>query len=245
MVGAMARGWADSDPAPDLVVCDIDAQRASSLAESIGGRVVTDLPGLAVAAPDLLLLGVKPANLGDVAAEIGGYEGVVISILGGTALADIHDAFPGAEVIRVMPNLAAELGEGVICHVPPESSDERVAAALELLGRSGTLVAMDEDLIDLATAMSGCSPAYWARAAEGVIKAGVDAGLDPESAAHLVALSMAGTGRMLQFNDPADFARAVASPGGSTEAGLEVLDARDVTELFADAARASLAKMGR
>ena len=131
----------------------------------------------------------------------------------------------------------------MICHAPVDQSSESARKALALLDRSGTLVAIDEQHLDAATAMSGCSPAFWARAAAGVARAGVAAGLDPDAAMRLAAESMTGTGRLLETSDPADLARAVASPGGSTEAGLDVLDQAGVEEIFEAAATASIDRM--
>lgn len=243
MAGAIARGWAAAPDPPQMLFCDLDPDRAQSLAERTGGATAGSLTELVRSAPGLLLLGVKPNALDSVAEEIGDFQGTVVSILGATSLERLAGAFPSAEIIRVMPNMAAAIGAGVICHARVESSSEGVRAALDLLSRSGTLVAMEEEHLDAATAMSGCSPAFWARAAAGVARAGVEAGLDPAAAMRLAAESMVGTGRLLETSDPADLARAVASPGGSTEAGLEVLDAAGVEEIFERAARASIDRM--
>lgn len=243
MAGAIARGWALADDPPEMVFFDLDRAKAEALAEETRGRTVAGLGELVAAAPQFLLLGVKPGALDAVAQEIGSYDGTLISILGATSLERLAGAFPAAEVVRVMPNMAAAIGAGVICHAPVDHKSDSARAALELLDRSGTLVGMAEEHLDAATAMSGCSPAFWARAAAGVAQAGVEAGLDPAAAMRLTAESMVGTGRLLETSDPAALADAVASPGGSTEAGLEVLDAEGAVELFNRAARAAIERM--
>ena len=86
------------------------------------------------------------------------------------------------------------------------------------------MVEIAEEDFDAATAVMGCSPAYFALAAEAIADAGAADGLDPELARELVVETAAGTAELLRRHDPADVRKAVASPGGSTEAGLEALD---------------------
>ena len=94
----------------------------------------------------------------------------------------------------------------------------------------------DEDF-DAATAVMGCAPAYLALAVEALADAGAAAGLDPELARELVVETTAGTAELLRIRHPADVRKAVASPGGSTEAGLEALDREGAREAFEAAVR--------
>jgi pyrroline-5-carboxylate reductase len=89
----------------------------------------------------------------------------------------------------------------------------------------------------------GCSPAYFALAAEAIAEAGADAGLDPELARELVADTAVGTAELLRRSDPAQIREAVASPGGATEAGLQALDREGARGAFEAAVRASLERM--
>ena len=110
----------------------------------------------------------------------------------------------------------------------------------ELLGR---VVDLDDELFDAATAVMGCSPAYLALAMEAIAEAGAADGFDPELAHSLIVDAAAGTAELLRRRHPAELREAVASPGGSTEAGLEVLEDEQVADAFAEAVRASLARM--
>ena len=85
---------------------------------------------------------------------------------------------------------------------------------------------------DAATAVMGCAPAYLALAVEALADAGAEAGLDEELARELVVETTAGTAELLRLRHPADVRKAVASPGGSTEAGLEALDREGAREAF-------------
>ena len=137
-----------------------------------------------------------------------------------------------------MPNLPVEVGRGVLCASGELSGELR--GALAALGR---LVDLPDAEFDAATAVMGCSPAYFALAVEALAEAGADAGLDGELARELVVETLVGTGELLRRRDPLDLRDSVASPGGSTEAGLEALDREGAAEAFAAAVRASLARM--
>jgi pyrroline-5-carboxylate reductase len=175
--------------------------------------------------------------LEDVAAELGAAK-TVISLLGATSLERVATALPGADVIRVMPNVAAEVRRGVLCVAGAERPEVR--ALLETLGH---VVELPDSEFDAATAVMGCAPAYLALAVEALADAGAAAGLDEELARELVVETTMGTAELLRLRHPRDVRRAVASPGGSTEAGLEALDREGAREAFEAAVRASLERM--
>ncbi|HYJ21020.1 MAG TPA: pyrroline-5-carboxylate reductase dimerization domain-containing protein [Solirubrobacterales bacterium] len=233
MAAAMARGWAGK--VDEMLFSDSGSGRAQALAQELGGEAVANAE-LGERA-DLVVLAVKPAMLSEAAAELTGAK-VVISLLGATSLETIAAAFPAAETHRVMPNVAVEVRHGVLCLSGPPSP--RVREKLELLGHVVELA--DEDF-DAATAVMGCSPAYLALAVEAIAAAGVEDGLDPELARELVVETAAGTAELLRIRHPADVRKAVASPGGSTEAGLEALDREGAGAAFAAAVQASLERM--
>jgi pyrroline-5-carboxylate reductase len=235
MAAAMARGW--KGEFEGMLFSDGGSGRAQALAEELGGEAVSNAEIGAQA--DLVVLAVKPARLGDAATELGQEVKALVSLLGATPLEDVAAAFPGAEVHRVMPNVAVEVRRGVLCVAGPSSPALR--DKLLLLGKVVEL--RDEDF-DAATAVMGCAPAYLALAVEAIASAGAEeAGLDPHLALELVAETAAGTAELLRSYSPADVRKAVASPGGSTEAGLEALDREGGREAFEAAVRASLERM--
>ncbi|HXV05144.1 MAG TPA: pyrroline-5-carboxylate reductase dimerization domain-containing protein, partial [Solirubrobacterales bacterium] len=136
------------------------------------------------------------------------------------------------------PNVGVEVRKGVLCVAGAE-----VPAVRERLARLGHVVELPDERFDAATAVMGCAPAYLALAVEALADAGAEAGLDEALARELVVETTAGTAELLRLRHPADVRRAVASPGGSTEAGLETLDREGAAEAFAAAVRASLERM--
>ena len=169
-------------------------------------------------------------------------QGPIVSVLGATAVSDLNAAFPEASVLRTMPNVGVEIAQGVICHAPPGDA-AALAPALEMLGRIATLYELPEDQLDAATTVMGCSPAWLTVATEATATAAAGAGLDPELAKQLIARTTAVTGELLLRHEAAEIRRIVASPGGSTEAGLDELDAEHAAAAYEAAVRAALERM--
>jgi pyrroline-5-carboxylate reductase len=234
MAAAMARGW--SGAVDSMLFTDSGSGRARALAAELGGEALASNAELAQRA-DVVVLAVKPAKLERVAAELQEAKAIV-SLLGATSLERVTGLFPGAEAVRVMPNVGVEVRRGVLCVAGAESAQIR-----SLLGMLGRVVELPDAEFDAATAVMGCSPAYLALAVEAIADAGAEDGLDPELARELVVETAAGTAELLRFHGPADVRTAVASPGGSTEAGLEALGRAGAREAFAAAVRASLERM--
>jgi len=234
MAAAIARGWAGQWER--MLFFDPDSDRARRLAGDLDGEAVESNGQLAERA-DVVLLAVKPGALQQAAGELAGAESV-ISILGATPLKTVQAAFPSAKVGRVMPNVAVEVGSGVLC-IAGEFSPE-VRGKLSVLG---SVVELPDSQFDLATAVMACSPAYFALVAEALADAGASAGLDQKLVEKLVVGAAAGTGSLMQVRRPADVRISVTSPGGSTEAGLEALDREGAREAFGAAVRASLQRM--
>jgi pyrroline-5-carboxylate reductase len=222
-----------------MLFCDLDAERARALAAEVDGETRGGLRELARDA-DVVVLAVKPGALDDVARELEGEAPALISVLAATATGRIADAFPGVPALRVMPNQPVEVRGGVLCYPPPlRMPDDLLAALLELLGLLGTLVPLEERLIDPAMAVMSSSPAYIALVAEALARAGEREGLESRLSAELVARALAGTAALLLEKDPVAIRAAVASPGGATEAGLSQLEGV-VEDAFASAVTASL-----
>jgi pyrroline-5-carboxylate reductase len=233
MAAAMARGMRDE--VDGMLFSDSGSGRAAVLAEELEGQVASN--GEIARQADAVVLAVKPAKLDEVAGELNEAK-VVISLLGATSLEKVQGAFPRAEVVRVMPNVGVEVRKGVLCVAG--SADAGVRALLEGLGH---VVELEDSEFDAATAVMGCAPAYLALAVEAIADAGAADGLDEELARELVVETTAGTAELLRVRHPADVRKAVASPGGSTEAGLEALDREGAREAFEAAVQASLERM--
>jgi pyrroline-5-carboxylate reductase len=247
MATGLARGWAaagDESGAPEaMLFADAQAQRAERLAEEVGGEAVEGNRRLAEAS-DLVVLAVKPNVLDDVAAELVEAGTPILSILAGTRLGTLAEALPGIQLVRVMPNLGAQLRKAVLCVTYPDATpDEHRNRIARLLGLVGDVIELDEELIDAATAIMGCSPGYLALMAEVLVEAGVREGLTQDQTMRMVAKAMSATGGLLELHEPAALKEAVASPGGMTEAGLNALQEHKLHEALQAAVDASLERV--
>ena len=232
MATALARGWGEP-----VLVSDIDHTRAVALAAEVGGEAPGSNAYVADAA-DAIVLCHKPPQLEQVAGDIRGRVKAVISILGGTPLADVEAAYPGKPVYRFMPNIPAEVGQGVFAYAAgSRASAGPEREVLEKFGEIGTVVPTPERLIDTATALMGCGPAFFALVVEALVDAGVRHGLQPEAAARMAVETMAGTAAVLREHDldTAALRHRVTSPGGSTARGLAALERGGVRSAFSDA----------
>jgi pyrroline-5-carboxylate reductase len=246
MAAALARGWSEGETGPDrLVFSDVDADRARALAGDTRGKAVSSNRELAETA-DVVVLATKPAALGAVAEEmrvpVADRHLPVVSILGATPIAAIERAFGmRTPILRFMPNVAAEVRAGTFCYAPGAALDERTERTLlDLFGLLGELVPVEERLMDAATAISGCGPAFYALVVESLVDAGVKEGLDARQAARLATATMGGTAELLRkrSGDAVGLRRAVTSPGGVTAAGLAALEGYGVRAAFGAAVEA-------
>jgi pyrroline-5-carboxylate reductase len=227
MASALARGWREP-----VLVSDVIPERAEALAAEVGGQAVGSNAQLAEQA-DIVVLCHKPPQLAEVADQLGDRARVVVSILAATRLADIESAYPGVPVYRFIPNLPAEVGQGVLCYSRGTLADEGPEReVLELFGRVGTVVPLEEPLLEPAMALMSCGPAFFALMVESLAEAGARHGLEGEVATRLAVETMAGTAALLRERDldTAGLRTRVATPGGVTERGLAELERRGVPE---------------
>lgn len=244
MAAAMARGWAGAEGSTptEMLFTDSGSGRATALAEEVGGKAVESNEEL-VEKSDFVILAVKPGALEGVAESLPAPR-AVLSLLGATTLDKLASSFPDSTVVRLMPNLGVEVGRGVICMAEPGDADESIVAeARTLLESIASVYELPDGQMDVATAVMGCSPAYFAVIAEALGGEGAAGGLEPDVAIRMVAESLAGTAELLARRTPFEIQVAVASPGGSTEAGLEALAAAGGAEAFRKAYEASIARM--
>lgn len=249
MGGAMLAGWLAAGLAPSrFTIAD------PLLAEPPAGvELLREPPARRF---DAILLGVKPQMLGEVApklAPLAGSGTIVLSILAGVELASLAARFPGAGgLVRIMPNLAAAIGKSPIA-LAEQGLDaaQRVAvtALMEPLGTPEWLA--DEGLFDLVTALAGSGPAFVYRFIDALASGGGALGLPPEQAGRLALATVEGAALLAAASPhaPAELARRVASPGGTTQAGLDVLDADEalvrLVQATLEAARDRSAEMAR
>ncbi len=231
MAGAMLHRWLESG----LRAHQVTAVRPSGRDVAPGVAVVTSAAALQSGTPaDVLLLGMKPqqlaAALPDIAPLIGPNT-IILSILAGLRRGALTAMLPpNAGVVRIMPNLAVARGNGVAL-LAGDAASRAGQCAARLCVPLGLVHWAEDDgdtpPFDTLTALTGCAPAYSFRFAEALAKAATVMGIGAADADRLARATVAGAATMAAA-DPrslTDMARAVASPGGMTQAGLDVLDA--------------------
>jgi pyrroline-5-carboxylate reductase len=228
MARALARGWGDP------VLCsDAGSGRAAALVAELGGQSASNAEVADLA--DLVVLCHKPAQLHAVASEIAGRTKAVASVLGSVATGKLSAEYRDAPVFRMMPNTPVEVRRGVVCYSPAREVDRELEPkVIALFARLGTVVSLDERLLDAATALMGVGPAYQALVAEAQVDAGVRYGLAPNVAARLVVETMAGSAELITARgyDTLTVRREVTSPGGSTARGLDALERAGLRSAF-------------
>lgn len=194
---------------------------------------------------DWIMLGMKPQQLAEVADDLGPVvtaDTHLVSILAGVSLADLAARFPNAKAqVRVLPNLAARIGAGVSAVATlGDPDDDGVTALLDPLG---TVVPLSDDMaMDLVTAFTGSGPAFVFRLIEAYAAAGERLGLSAEDALKLATATFGGATALLadSGDKPGALIVQVASKGGTTQAGLDVLDeGGQVAALFTNVLRAA------
>lgn len=224
MGGAMLAGWlaGGMNPAEVTVVDPFRAEVPE------GVTLLRELPQSA--GFDTVLLGIKPQQLAEAApamASLIGPETAVLSVLAGVDLPTLGKAFPAAgAIVRVMPNLAAALGKSPIA-VSGDVSQAHQAAIESLLAPLGQVEWIaDEGLMDLMTALVGSGPAFVYRVIDSLAQGAETLGLPRDQADRLALAMVEGASALAAASpdSPAELARKVSSPGGTTVAGLSALD---------------------
>lgn len=243
MGGAMLRGWLGAGIAAERIT----VIRPSG-ASVDGGVVVLRAPLPDSAAPAVLLLAMKPQKLDEAVpalAPLVGEGTLIVSVLAGVEVASLARRFPRHRaIVRIMPNTPVAIGKGVMLLHAAAGSDGAARDEAEALARPLGLTEWieDEGLFGAATALSGCGPAFLFRFVDAMAKAGAALGLPEAQAARLALATVEGAAMLAAGSDetPARLADRVASPGGSTRAGLDVIDAGAALDrLMADVLAAS------
>ena len=233
LAGLLANGWAEPE---DFRVVEALEARRKELAVAHPGVDVTAKVGKA----DGSVIAVKP---GDVPAAASGLKGRVLSIAAGVTIKTIEDAVAKeTAVVRAMPNTPALVGAGAAAIAGGSNAgDDDLEWAESILGAVGTVVRVPEKLLDAVTGLSGSGPAYVFLIAEALIDAGVLNGLPRDVAVTLASQTLLGAAPLLvETGDTPESRRAaVTSPGGTTAAGLRVLEDHAVRAAFLAAVTAA------
>ena len=245
MAEALIKGVINSKLyAPEnVLISDIRAERLKFLTEKYGVVACEANADLAEKV-QTVVLSIKPQNMPDalesIKDSIGGGK-LIISIAAGITVANITSVLGDIAIVRVMPNTPALIGQGAGALFANEKAKPMLSKAVEILSAVGIAVIVeDEDLIDAVTALSGSGPAYYFLLMEEMIKTGVRLGLPDDVAKDLVLQTAKGAGLLAVDADssgesPAVLRQKVTSPGGTTQAALEVFKEGKISELISAA----------
>ncbi len=231
MGSAIIRGLVRSGKAlpGNISVFDLFASALTSLENELSIKVADNAVS-AVSTADLVILAVKPQVLGDLLGEVGDNLGgrLVVSIAAGIKTETIESKLPSdSRVVRVMPNMGAEVGSSATAVCRGKNATQKDAdLVMEIFGAVGEVIQVDETLMDAVTALAGSGPAFVFLFMEGLIDAGVRCGLPRQSARTLAFQTVAGAVSLAVKSDKnlADLKESITSPGGTTIAGLAYLE---------------------
>ena len=240
MASALLEGWLAAGQRPETFV--IFNPRSKPVPAGI--ELVTTVPK---AHFDAVMLGFKPQMLADAGpplADTIGPRTTVLSLLAGLTVSQIEEAFPQAGAhVRFMPNLAAAIGRSPVALFANDLSDKQRANVTDLAQASGAAIWLrDEEHFDLVTALTGSGPAFVYRFIDALASGANRLGLPAEQAEHLALQMVEGAAMLAAKSDvsPGELADRVASPGGMTREGLNMLDRENALErLVTDTLRAT------
>lgn len=247
MARALARGFVRAGliPPENVATCDpVPAACDQFQAEVAGARVFAD-NGSVVEASDVVFLAVKPQHVAEAAGEIRSSvsaKKLIVSIAAGVSLDSLASLLGTRRLVRVMPNTPCLIGQGAAGYA---AADGTAPGDCELVGQLlsavGIAFEVKESMLDAITGLSGSGPAYVFTIIEALSDGGVRMGLPRETATALAAQTVRGAAEMVCSGDthPAILRQRVASPGGTTIAGLEVLEDRGVRGAMLAAVKAA------
>lgn len=233
--------------AKDIIVSDISRQRRDHMSGTYGITVI-ESNSEAIASADIIVLSVKPQEITTVTGELTHIspQQLVLSIAAGVSLKRLREALNHPCIVRAMPNMPAQIGEGITVwtatnEVNPQQKD-MAQSMLSSLGEE--IYVAGEKYIDMATAISGSGPAYIFLIIEALTDAGVHIGLTRSLAEKLVVETVIGTVRSMKLlgKHPAELRNMVTSPAGTTTEGLLQLETGGLRSLLLQAVIAAYEK---
>lgn len=248
MGGALAKAVSKKIDPKNIVLSNRTKEKALELSKETGCMVGDNN---AAYSSDYVFMGVKPAMLAECIKSLEearnfNHTPVIISMAAGTSIASIEKMVNReCPIIRIMPNTPVAVGEGVILYCKNSLvSDEETKVFLDALFYAGKCIEIDEKLIDAGCALSGCGPAFVQMFIEGLSDGGVYAGLPRNIATELAARTLLGSAKLLleSGKNPIELKDAVCSPGGTTIAGVRVLESMGFEGMAMDAVIASYEK---
>ncbi len=230
-----------------IVVSDVSEARRELLSREYGVTTVDD-NRKAIEGCDIIVLAVKPQHLAQVMDDVKNPlpQQTVLSIVAGAAISSLCVGLNHSSVVRAMPNMPAQIGEGMtVWTATAEVTEDQKETAQSILSALGEeIYVSDEKYLDMATALSGSGPAYVFLFIEGLIDAGVHVGLPRDVVQELVIQTVLGSTHTVQKTrkHPAELRNMVTSPGGTTTEALLQLERGSFRSLLVEAVAAAYEK---
>lgn len=233
--GVLGSGFLDNDK---VIASEISSEFANSKKEELGIQVFTDNK-VVVQNSDVIFVATKPNYVKDVLNEI--KDGItddklIVSIAAGVSTKSIEDALgKPVAVVRVMPNAPAMVLEGMSGIVKGKfTKDEQIEFVEEFLSRIGKCIVVDEDKIDVLTAISGSGPAFFYKTINEIARAGEKLGLEYDKALLLSIQTAIGSAKLMLGSDlaPEELITNIATKGGCTQVGVDFMESANSKELF-------------
>jgi len=234
MAEAVIRGMT-SQGLKDILVSEPGDERRSYLEKTYFVKTTSD-NRVVVSSCSIIILSVKPQNMPQVLDEIRSdiTEGkTVVSIAAGIPLAYLKSKLNTTSIIRVMPNTPALIQSAMsVMSLSEDFKGGDADTVRKILESIGKVLELPEKYMDAVTALSGSGPAFLSYFIDAMIEGGVKAGLKRETSQTLMIQTLMGTAKLLDTGmSPSELRKMVASPGGTTEAGLKVLDENDLMNI--------------
>lgn len=236
MGGAILKGYAPvaAQREEQILVYDIKEETRSGLETEFKAVTACGSEQELAEKSDILFLGIKPNLFGQLLPKIAGAcsgDKIIVSMAAGVTIAFLEEHLgQGCKIVRIMPNLAAQVGEAMIAACRNSNVDDRdFAQALEILNAVGKAEEVDEELIHCVIGVSGSSPAYTYMYIDALIQAAVENGMEQEKAKIFAAQAVLGAAKMVLENDisPEQLRINVCSPGGTTIEAVNKLFEKD------------------
>ena len=248
MGGALAQAVCKKIGGENVIISCKTTEEADAASKKLGCKNGTSED--VAKSSEFVFLAVKPQMISDVAKELKNTlnenpECIIVSMLAGVTTDTLKEYFGDRKIIRIMPNTPAMVGEGMMLVAGNKNvTDWDIAAFKDLMSMSGELDDIPEALIDAATAVSGCGPAFVYMFIEALADGGVKCGLSRDKAIKYAAQTLLGSAKMVleTGRHPEELKDAVCSPGGSTIAGVHSLEKGAVRNAAIDAVEASYKK---
>jgi pyrroline-5-carboxylate reductase len=238
---ALARHFADEN---QVFLVDRTYKKSLALAQELG-CLACETATEAILKADMVVLAFKPKDLAAFAENSSqafkSHSPIVVSVLAGTPVALLKHHFPSCVIVRIMPNLPMVCGKGVIGFVEtPQITAEKRTRIDEIFEGLGLLQWISESQLEMLSVVAGSAPAFNLVLVQAMIDSAVMLGFTLEEAQQYVLKTMEGTLALFRLiGNSENLIRQIASPGGTTQAGLKVLAEKEISQIIKDAYQAT------